>query len=132
MSKNQKSLDKLSAEELRVRARAHRDRCREEVEILQAELQRTLASFSKWHSIWTELADAHKDVEGPESRITAGRRSYALKQAAICVQRIVQTEECVQIAEQLLAGLLVGRKRNRAGEDKNNQGDTPDLEWSYF
>lgn len=134
-SKNQKSLDKLSAEELRVRwfrTRAHRDRCREEVEILQAELARTLASFKRWRSIWAELAAAEQDSADRSPRSTAGRRSYAHKQSAIYAQRVTQVEDCVREAEQLLAGVVSGRKRNVAGEAKNDEDGGPDLEWTYF
>lgn len=136
--KDQKSLDELSREELRVRwfrARAHRDRCREEVEILQAELARTLATFRRMHEIWETVASEQTPGVGPEAlraEVVEGRRAYALKQAAIYEQRVRHAEEGQSLAGKILAGQVIGKKRNVAGAEKPEQETTVDKEWSYY
>lgn len=110
------------------RARAHRDRCREEVEILQAELERTVASFKRMHDIWQDVAsvdesNAEVDTGTLHLTVQSGRRAYALKQAAIYRQRLEQAEECVKRAGMLLEGQMIGKKRNVAGAVKEQEGE---------
>ena len=56
------------------RDRADRDRFREEVEILEAEFQRTVISFGRMSEVWSQMAT---DATGP------GSVAYAHRKAAI-------------------------------------------------
>jgi hypothetical protein len=56
------------------RERSTRNRLREEKEILEEELKRTVRSFSYLHRMWKTLADRSS---------APGEASYAHKQAAI-------------------------------------------------
>lgn len=63
------------------RDRADRDRFREEVEILEAEFERTVLSHTRMADVWTQLADASS---GP------GAEAYAHKKA--CMYRGLANE----------------------------------------
>jgi hypothetical protein len=65
--------------------RADQDRFREEVKILEAEFERTIASFNQMSDIWTELASG---ATGPGSAAYAQRK-------AIMYQGLA--EECKQV-----------------------------------
>jgi hypothetical protein len=56
------------------RDRADRDRFREEVEILEAEFERTMTSFNRLSDVWTQLASS---ATGP------GRAAYAWRKAVM-------------------------------------------------
>ncbi|KAJ3564219.1 hypothetical protein NP233_g8437 [Leucocoprinus birnbaumii] len=62
------------------RTRAFRDRLQEEVEILCAEFQRVVYSFSRMDSIWRICGDRKASEESDES-LVKGYRSFAYQQA---------------------------------------------------
>jgi hypothetical protein len=67
------------------RDRADRDRFREEVEILEAEFERTMVSFNRMSDVWTELASR---ATGPGSAAYAQRKAVMYRGLA---------EECKQV-----------------------------------
>lgn len=58
------------------RDRADRDRFREEVEILEAEFQRTVISFGRMSEVWSQMAT---DATGPGSAAYAHRKAAMYK-----------------------------------------------------
>lgn len=105
------------------RSRAHRDRCREEVDILHAEQERTLASFERMGAIWTAVAEAHAPIEGecgPAVGARAGRQAYSFKQAAIYAERAREAQRCRDDGLKLRANDKPSKKR--AAGDVLRQG----------
>ncbi|KZV97162.1 hypothetical protein EXIGLDRAFT_670364 [Exidia glandulosa HHB12029] len=143
----QKSLDDLSQEELRVRwfrSRVHRDRCREEVDILHAELERTASSFTRMGAIWRKVAgeqviDAAAAPEGDATSVTKlpaavldGRRAYAFKQASIYAQWEGEAKVCLEKAGKYLEGERRAKKRGADGEPKTDDEPGEDFQWCYM
>lgn len=56
------------------RDRADRDRFREEMEILEAEFERTIISFRRMASSWLKLADQQLDCQHPGAAAYAHRK----------------------------------------------------------
>ncbi|KAJ3554489.1 hypothetical protein NP233_g12411 [Leucocoprinus birnbaumii] len=66
--------------------RALRDRLKEEVEILTAEFQRIITSFTKMDSIWRTVGEKKQEAilaEGGSPLVAQGFRSFAYRQAAM-------------------------------------------------
>lgn len=103
------------------------------MEILHAEVDRTVASIKRMRSIWESIAPDDQDdnaaTSGPSAHATAaesmsaaqvvyGRRAYAHKQAAIYAQWEHEAEMCCERARSIRAGDRGSGKRDVDGRPK--------------
>ncbi|EJD51416.1 hypothetical protein AURDEDRAFT_57073 [Auricularia subglabra TFB-10046 SS5] len=146
--------DAYGAAELRVRwfrLRASRDRYSEELDILKAELERTLRTFRYMQSLWQRLAES-QTASNPKCAVNAtsvskGRTAYARKQASIYAQRVHSTQARMHEAWNIdsVAVAAGGRKRPRhdpstgkcislceMAAEMKSEADGYVYSWSYY
>ena len=81
------------------RDRADRERFREEVEILEAEFERTITSFNRMSDIWTQLASG---VTGP------GSAAYAQRKAVMYQGLVEECEQAYSVVQKRAGRTLLG------------------------
>ncbi|EJD46700.1 hypothetical protein AURDEDRAFT_164153 [Auricularia subglabra TFB-10046 SS5] len=114
-------LEALTQEELRTRwfrLRANRDRYEEEIEILHAELTRTVATFKHMQAVWNSI------------HTWLGRRTYALQQASIYAQRVHDAQDCAARAEELKEAAASSVKRT--ADRQRKQPGSWHYRWSFY
>lgn len=109
------------------RARANRDRFREEVDILHAELERTKATFARMKTVWEGLSARIKaGGEGAaahsQSRVQLGKEAYAAKQASIYAQWAEDARMHCDEAERVRSGGVIVKKGKRARDGSPKKG----------
>lgn len=75
------------------RARAARDRYREELEILDEEFRRTWRSFTQMSVIWKTIGDRQFTEQMDNHRLASGYRAFAYRQADIYARLAHNTAE---------------------------------------